>query len=1196
MKQKILGLFTLIMRVGLVYFATISVYAAEQEKAGGEGWERTFETPPDSAKPWTYWMWMNGNISKEGITADLEYLKRVGVGGVLLFNLHHSTPPGPIPFLSGEWVDCFSHAVSEANRLGLELGMHNGPGWTGSGGPWVRPEDAMKKLTWCHTRVGAGAGNLRLEQPESLKISGTGLSTLFKHYRSYGESSYSPADDGWYRDIAVLAWPNLTSTGGFLEARPRVTSGSSGFDGAKLLDRDQMTQVQLSYVEAGAVSLMVSFDRPFTARSLTLWLGPDARSWRCRLFQSADGETFAAISSASRVEEKLANQPILSHSFAAVTARHFKIVFERSDTHGGEEIVVSEIELSPDYLLPGWPQKAGYARGDLETLPTVEPVAAELCIAPSRIIDLTSRLRTDGTLDWEVPAGEWSVLRLGYTLSGWMSKPAPAGGRGLEVDKLSQAALGRYFNDGLIKASLEAAGAHTGKAFSALEIDSYEAGAQNWTAGLEKTFLAQRGYDPTPFLPALTGQLVESAEATERFLFDFRRLIADMFADNYYGHMRELAHCHGLTLYGETYGMGNFDNLQSASRVDVPMDEFWSGGLNLGGLASAAHTSGKSIVAAEAFTTGRDTKPFHPATLKVTGDRAFCAGINRFVIHASAHQPWLEPGMEMNMMGCGINFRRNQIWAEQARGWVSYLTRCQYLLQEGRFVADVLRFVGEGAPAGTLKPWALHDEGRRISGCSWDACGRETVLELTVDEGELALPSGMRYRLLVLPETEAMSLDVALKVRELVQQGATVLAGHRPVKAVGLRNRAADDLVVDRIGREVWGAANGKTVKQTFFGKGRLFSGMTIPEALNAAGIGPDFEMPVRLEKNRMEWIHRYVEASDTHLYFVANPSREPIFREALFRITGYVPELWNPMTGRTMKAPVYREEAARTAVLLDLQGEESVFVVFRRKTPQAHATNFAIDGASTLIANGGVHLFSGGNAIWTESNGNSVSMKIPEPPSPVTLGGEWAVSFVNGPGAPAPIVLKDLISWTDHPDGLVKYFSGTGVYTTEFDLPAGLFAETIALYLDLGKVHEIAELQINGLDAGLLWMAPFRIKVTPLLRPGRNTIEVRLTNLPVNRQIGDAQFADDCNFGPSGLGASLRWPAWLPHLSQRPQKERLTFSSWRHWEKDEPLRKSGLLGPVRIHGAIIIPLQVEQNKTQGHEWSSEKHPKNSTY
>ena len=1110
---------------------------------------QSFLNPSGSSRPMVYWFWMSGNISKEGITADLEYMKQSGIAGALIYDIKHSIPVGPVHHMSEEWLDYFVHAVEEADRLGLELGMHNSPGWTGSGGPWVQPEDAMKKITWTTTQVESGQKPIKLQKPTALKISGNALGKVFKSFSTYGNSVYSPEDDYWYRDIAVLAWKNRETIVPFADAAVQIKSKLDGFDGNKLLDKDPLTQVKIPWsAKEDKPEMVIAFEQPFKAASLTLFTSPQQRSLGCRIEVSDDGRNYRAIKSSARFEEKLGNQPLFSCSFEPVRAKYFKVVFDRLAR--GNQIIVADVELSPDYLLPGWPQKAGYGRGNLETVSNINAVPEGLCIPKEGVINLTQQLQPDGTLEWQVPEGDWRILRIGYALSGWLSKPAPDGGKGLEVDKLSRASLERFFNDGVCRATIEKVGPHAGKAYHALVTDSYEPGSQNWTAGLEQTFEERFGYSIMPFLPALTGRIVESAEVTERFLFDFRRLLADQFAENYYGYLRELANRHGLKLYAETYGHGNFDNLQCASLVDVPMDEFWGGGLQLGGLASAVHTSGKKILAAEAFTTARDTKAYHPATLKVLGDRAFCAGINRFIFHASAHQPWTAPGVEMTMMGCGINFRRNITWADQAYGWVDYLSRCQHLLQQGQFVADVLRFVGEGAPAGTLVPWALHDEGRRIQGCSWDACTAETVLSLSVNKGRLVLPSGMSYRMLVLPETTAMSEQLLKKIKALVEQGATVSVGNRPVSATGLQNYPHSDRVVQQIGNELWGNLDGVERKQRSFGKGRLFCGMTIPEALDAANVLPDVQetdpgiMP-------LEWIHRYVETEDTHLYFVANPSKQTMSQEVLFRVAGYVPEFWNPMDGSRIQAPVYREENGRTSVLLNLDPEASVFVVFRRSRPQPHLESFAHDAGTYRFAKDEIHLFE--NA-----------------PKPVAVDGTWNVSFSSHPGQPDPIVLKKLISWPEHSDELVKYFSGTGIYATTFDVPNELFTKNIALYLDLGRVHEMVEIRVNGKDAGLIWIAPFKLDVTSLLKPGKNTLEVRVTNLPVNRQIGNAQYPDDCDFGPDGLLSVHKLPDWLPDLSKRPEPRRVSFSTWRHWGKDDPLRPSGLLGPVRIVPAVV--------------------------
>jgi len=1060
---------------------------------------RSFLDPPDSARPHTWWHWMNGNVTHEGITADLEAMKRIGLGGAQIFNVSESIPLGNAPFMGSRWRDLFTHAVTEADRLGLELCFHNCAGWSSSGGPWITPEFAMQMVVTSEATVnGPQRFVAALPQPE-VRLD-------------------------FYRDIAVLAFPTPAE---------------------------------------------------------------DAR-------------------------------------------------------------------------IPQFNTKVGYEfRYDQRPALDAYPDAA--IIKPDSIIDLTPRF-SDGRLNWEVPAGTWTVLRLGYTPTGKTNHPSPDAGRGLECDKMSRAAMDLHWANG-IAPLLEDAGPLAGKTLNNSLIDSYEVGGQNWTAQFAHEFKKRRGYDILPFFPVLAGRVVESGEVSERFLWDFRRTIADLFADNYYSYFAELCHKNGLLASIEPYD-GPFECLQVARDADIPMGEFWVGGSESSSCklaASVAHAYGRRIVGAESFTADPRTGRWqnHPGTLKAIGDLVYTTGINRFIIHRYAHQPWMDkvPGMTMGQWG--THFERTNTWWDQGKPWVQYLTRSQYLLQQGHFVADVCYFMGDAAPNG-----ATHNPALKTAGYDYDACGPDVLLHrMKVKDGRIVLPDGMSYRVLVLPDSPFMTARVAEKVKELVNAGATVI-GPKPERSPSLAERGAGDAKLAEIAAELWGDATDAAGERTV-GKGRVVWGRAPEEVLAASGVGPDCAFAGAT--GRMAWIHRNVSGAD--VYFVSNQKTRSQQVECTFRVSGPVPELWNAETRKVGAAPVWSEHDGVTTVPIRFDPAGSVFVVFRKpadpgtdhivavkgpaeaapKTPMIEVTRAvyeATDGAGGAevtekvreLVNAGETRIPASNSVfgdpaymhykrltveWTAGgvpmsrtvNENAVvelADQGPETPAPWQfavlgsgaiefrgfvpgdyalsmargeartihvgtlpearrVGGPWKVLFPPSLGAPAEATFETPASWTEHPDPGVRYFSGTATYEKDLEIPAELLGQGKILELDLGRVECIAEVSLNGIYMGTWWKPPFSTDIGRVARPGVNKLRIRVTNLWINRLIGDEQYPEDVDWNGMPL---KRWPEWLNSRGPRPVPERVTFTTWHHYTKDSPLVDSGLIGPVTLRPGVRVRVE----------------------
>jgi hypothetical protein len=1118
-----------------------------------------FVHPPDSARPWVYWFWVDGNVTRAGITADLEAMARAGIGGVVLFDVTQEVPPGPVRFFSPEWRALFKHAVVEAGRLGLQVSLHNAAGWTGSGGPWITPELAMQKVVSSRTNLLGPArfsGPLpRLPDPQS-------------------------------RPIATLAFPTLVGEGAPVPGfAPKVTASvTAGFEGAKLLDGNPATFVTLPAPRPhGPQFLQLEFAEPFTASTLKLAGTAQPQNFQGTLQVSDDGRAFRDL------REFMSARSGVSLPFEQVSARYFRVLLTKVDP-GLSRLEFSELELAPSYRIELFQARAGLGPLPSEPPAPLPHVPAEALIAPERVLDLTSNTGPDGHLTWDILPGRWTVLRLAHAPVGTMNHPARPDGAGLECDKLSRAAIEKHF-DSFLRPLAAEAGDAAGHAFSGIHIDSWEIAFQNWTPHFPEEFRQRRGYDPLRFLPALTGRFVGSSERSERFLWDIRRTIADLLADNYAGHLAELAHRFGLQLSVQGYGSlgkGPFDDLQYAARADLPMTEFWRAAgapaaLDLKSMPSAAHTWGKPVVPAESFTSYPAGSGWleHPFALKALGDAAFCEGVNRIVFHRYAHQPWLDRAPGMTMGPWGLHYERTQTWWEQSRAWHQYLARCQFLLQRGLFVADLCYLTREGAyteppTRDTLAPPAGYD---------YDFAAPEVALSrMTSRDGRVILPDGMSYRILVLPGASTsspasntaslMTPKLLRKLKQLVETGATLI-GPRPVQSPSLEGYPQCDAEVARLAAELWGACDGKSVKENRFGKGTVVWGRPPAEVLAQAGVPPDFQPMTKIGGLPWRWIHRRV--NDADFYFVANPNPRPVQAECRFRVTGKRPEFWHPDTGKIERPAVWLHEQSGTVIPLRLDPAGSVFVAFLGSSngvnPIAGVTRNGQADASaevTFTEQGKLELLSAqtGDFSLKTASGKTLVAQVKSPPEPMPLAGKWQLSLPSRSGAPKQIALDKLVSWTAFDDPGVKYFAGTATYTQSFHLPPEFLSPQRRCWLDLGQVEVIAELNVNGHNLGVLWKPPFEADVTEALKPGDNVLEIKVTNLWPNRLIGDEQLPDDCQWSPNGYGAALlEWPKWL--LEDKPSPTgRQTFATAKLWTKDSPLLPSGLLGPVTLRAA----------------------------
>jgi len=777
MKNKSKKLFSRLLKAELIILflsGTLLISAQNKTNSLDEG----FKNPPESAKPRTWWHWTNSNITKEGITKDLEWMKRVGIGGMQLADVasgQGQVVEKKIYFRSPEWLDAVRHAAAEADRLNLEMTIFSSAGWSLTGGPWVKPEQAMKKLVWSEINV-KGPVNYTGKLPSPPSVEGP-IRNLSRGARVLD------SDPRFYKDCIVLAFPTSLNETENDKVVPVVTTGAGVSNPEALLDDDLNTSLTIrSGKDKKMVWIQFSFEKPFTARALTM--ANRAGIPVGKLIVSSDGNDFRTVAVLPGAQLYRAGK-VETVSFPEVSAKYYRLEFTGAPMKPAEVMAetstlpdsvytFSEIKLHSGARINRWEDKAGfYHLFNYEPVESPE-VPSSSAIDPATVIDLTSKMLPDGSIGWKVPAGNWTIMRFGYSLTGSKNRPAVPAGSGYEVDKLSRDYTEAYIKE--YTAPIAAAlGSLYGKSLQAVMLDSWEAGMQNWTDNMLSEFKNRRGYDLTPFLPCLSGYVVGNSEISDRVLWDFRRTLADMFAENHYAVLTEFLNRQGIKTYGEASGVSLEileDALLCKKYVDIPMGEFWYRALHpelmyyqdVRGAASASHIYGKSLVAAESFTGGGFESPY---TLKKIGDYWFAQGINRFVFHTSAHQP-LDTKPGNTMVGTHIN--RNITWAEEAAPFMTYLARNSYMLQQGKYVADLVYLLDEGAPS-TMPIWGPGLNPAPPEGYDYDYINADALINrISVSpDGRLILPDGMSYALLVLPNSDRMTLPVLKKINELVK-------------------------------------------------------------------------------------------------------------------------------------------------------------------------------------------------------------------------------------------------------------------------------------------------------------------------------------------------------------------------------------------------------------------------------------------
>jgi hypothetical protein len=1075
-----------------------------------------YHNPPSDSKPRVWWHWMNGNIIKEGIRKDLLWMKRAGIGGFQVFDAGMQIPQvveKRLAYMTPEWRDAFAYAISLADSLGLEVGISSSPGWSLMGGPWVQPEDGMKKLTWREILVTGNGKEQVIALPKPFTTSGPYQNKPIEANLLLGE--VIPEDlPCMYRDVRVLAVPVSDHELSLSEMKAEITSDGNSLDRAALTDGDLSTAVAVPIrQETGKAIIDIRLPKAVTIRSLQLSNGrvrpefdalrPDypSRLW----VENADGswKEVAKIPSGGAAVQTM--------DIPETTGSRFRLEIDKPGidptlammgypVQEPKEIKIVELNIFTTSRVNHSEEKTGFmATFDLEDFPT--PTTSETFPKVEEIIDLTDKLQTDGSINCKLPKGRWRIIRFGWSLTGKRNHPASPEATGLEIDKLDKEVWQRYYTTYLNMYKEAANGLIGQRGIQYLLTDSYESGASTWTANMAEEFKLRRGYDLMPWMPALTGYIINSAEETERFLWDWRKTISELIAENYDQLTTIVTEQYGMKgRYTESHEHGRLymvDGMDVKRKSAVPMAAIWAknaqlqpgyddvmAAADIRESASVAHIYGQNIVAAESFTVvgyPNNAWTFSPESLKPYADLAFANGLNRVVVHTSPHQPvdTLKPGLSLTAVGQW--FDRHETWAEQANVWTDYLSRTCEWLQKGRFVADIAYYYGEDNNISALFG---HQPPAIPQGYDFDYVSADALLhQLKAENGEMVTPSGMHYRVLVLDKNVyRMSLAVLKKIAELADAGI-VICGAKPEKPASLMDDKAE---FERLIQNVWSKKN-------------VITDISIEDVLSKCKVTPDLIFKTA-DHRKLRYLHRITENSD--IYWVSNPDNSSVEATVSLRQTGRRPMLYSAETGKTIAAE-YRMESDRTHVILNLQPKESIFILLTEQTDVKESIS-PKPTESTLVEN------------------------FPA----------WTITFQEHRGAPLSVQTSELKSLTDFEDVGIRYFSGTATYQNVFKLNKKQLKNAGNIILDLGDVKNIAEVYVNGKQVAILWKQPFKADITEAVKAGENLIEVKVTNLWANRLIGD---------------------------TQPDTKEKVTYTSLPFYQPNAPLLPSGLIGPVRI-------------------------------
>ena len=1044
--------FLLKLTACIVCATFILACATNPGKVSDQNLERGFVTPPDSIQTSVYWYWISDNISKEGVINDLKSMKKAGINRAFIGNIGlDDVPYGKVKMLSDEWWDIIHAALKTATELNIEIGIFNSPGWSQSGGPWVKADAAMRYLA---------ASELRVKGPQKL------IQQLDK-----------PID--LFQDVKVIAYPAPKDDQLALNTQnAKITSVPQVTDLAKITDGNSKTWITFPAEKDFTINLEVK--NPFTARSLSIRTTEKPLGAPAVLQVKDASGTFRTISEfqINRTNPALnvgfePYAPVVV-TFPETTATTFRLSIKNTKPGTG----LAEVALSSSPRVERYAEKK-LAKMHPTPLPywkeyqwpqQPEPTDKSTVIDASKVIDLSKNLSADGLFTWDVPEGEWVILRTGMTPTGTKNSPASPEATGYEVDKMSREHVAMHFY-GHMGEILKRIPEADRKTFKVVVQDSYEMGGQNFTDGFLEEFKQRYGYDALPFLPVYKGFVVNSEQESDRFLWNMRRMVADKVAYDYVGGLRDISHKHGLHTWLECYGHWGFPSefLMYGGQSDEIGGEFWSEG-ELGDIENRAATScghiyGKNKISAESNTCAGRSFSRYPGVFKQRGDRFFAEGINNTLLHVYITQPYEDKNPGVNAW-FGNEFNRKNTWFSQMDVYTQYLKRTNYMLQQGLNVADVAYFIGEDAP----KMTGIVDPALPV-GYQFDYMNAEVIEKYrTVKDGLITLPHGTQYRILVLPKLETMRPELLAKIKQLVRDGAVVL-GPAPRRSPSLQNQPVADQQVQTLATELWGDVDGVKVKSARFGKGTIMNGLSMEEAFAQINCVPDCKLP---EDRTIHYGHR--TSGNGEFYFVTNQTGETKLITPEFRVKGLQPELWEATTGSMRKLSAYEQKENTTIVPLKLAPYESVFVVFREKAGPAKS--------------------------------NKVEANYPEPTLLAELKGPWTVQFDAAQRGPEqPVVFETLQDWTTSSDERIKYYSGTAFYTNKFKLDQLLQGKKIVV--NLGSFTAMAKVSVNGNYVGGLWTAPYQLDITSFVKAGENDLKIEVVNTWVNRLIGDLKLPE---------------------------------------------------------------------------------------
>lgn len=936
--------------------------------------ERTFAVPSREYGPMSWWHWVNGNVTKQGILNDLIAMHKNGMRGVQMFNAHMYLPKGPVKFGSDEWIELVKYAVEVCDSLQMKFTCMNAAGWSGASGPWITPERAMKKLVFTETNIEGGVRiNILLQQP--------------------------PTIDNYYRDIATIAIPAEYPAG-------------------------QIENLDAKILMSNSIPLDCSY-------------------------------------------EKTLGKPIPLH----------------------------------------------------------------------QIINI-SKYVNNGKLNWNVPTGKWTIIRFGYTLTGKQGHPNAWGGEGYECDKLDAKHVIFQFEQCLGKL-LKKTRKYLGNTFEGILFDSYEAHFQNWTGIVPQEFEKLNGYSLIPYLPLFTGRYVEDVVKSERVLWDFRRLLDTLLAKNFYGKMQELSNQHNLIIYAEGQG-GPVSSSYVYDYIDIPMNEFWTPDTKprynkIKLTASLGNMQNKQIIAAEAFTSTPENGKWQntPWRMKKCGDLAFAAGINRYCFHSYAHQPFNHtiPGFTMGRYGAMFN--RHLTWWNYASSWFNYITRSQYMLQQGKTVADIA--------------FLFHDDIRYSfsnemidipTGYNYQIIYPKHLSGAVFENGQIVLRNGLKFKLLILANNSKIDIETLKILQQLILNGA-IVSGMPPAGIPSQFDYSkSSQIEFNAIVTDIWGGLEALEPHTKKYGKGKVYWGGKTEDIIKSIFLTPDINYCSFNATGKFYHLHRQLPNED--IYYITNQEDETYSLTISFRITNKIPEIWDPKTGTITKASNYQIGTENVTVTYDFAPYESIFIVFRKDcttSPPIHKKE------------------------------NS-PIKITER----TINKGWIIEFTDKQQKISqPIKTNKLFLWNESVDPRIKYYSGTATYTNKFYIKERQLKDAKIIQLELGaELYNIAEILVNGKNLGVLWSKPWSLNIANAVKPGINTLEIRVANTWINRIIGDEAYPDDAKYETEGtkftINRASELPKWIYNAKEIPaDRKRITYTTWKHYNADSPLVPSGLQGPVKI-------------------------------